>query len=97
VVEDGRDHLGAHRAGAPLDDSVSRLRRCHTEARYRRFDNNSVNIEITINYGLPAKIESFQDLRTDLLDGLPKSGQIEDSLTPVRCNAFRFAVERAAR
>ena len=49
VVEDRGDHLGAYRAGAPLDDSVRRARRRHTEARYRVFDNNSVTIDITIN------------------------------------------------
>jgi hypothetical protein len=49
VVEDRGDHLGANRAGAPLDDSVRRARRRHTEARYRVFDNNSVTIDITIN------------------------------------------------
>jgi hypothetical protein len=47
VVEDRGDHLGANRAGAPLDDS--RARRRHTEGRYRAFDNNSITIEITIN------------------------------------------------
>jgi hypothetical protein len=35
VVEDRGDHLGANRAGAPLDDSVRLARRRHIEARYR--------------------------------------------------------------
>jgi hypothetical protein len=49
VVEDRGHHLGADRAGAPLDDSVRRARRRHTEARYRAANNNSVTMQITIN------------------------------------------------
>ena len=49
VVEDRGDHLGADCAGAPLNDSVRRARRRHTEGRYLEFDNNSITFDITIN------------------------------------------------
>jgi len=48
VVGDRGDHFGADCAGAPLDDSIRRARRRHTEGRLE-FDNNSITSDITIN------------------------------------------------
>ena len=44
AVEDRDDHLGANRAGAPLDDSVRLARRRHIEARFRGFDHSSITM-----------------------------------------------------